>query len=167
MGSMSEPRASLVDVTETAARAAGGPARVSHLAQGLRGSEILKIAAEIRALQKQGQPVCNLTVGDFDPKHFPIPTGLADAIVRAYGRGETNYPPSDGMPQLREAVQRSYERDLLLRYPLASFLVASGARPVIYAAYRATVDPGDRVLSFDLLKPEKRIVVGICHGSLS
>lgn len=146
MGAMTQPRASLVDVTETASPAAGGPARVSHLAEGLRGSEILKIGAEIRALQKQGQPVCNLTVGDFDPKHFPIPSGLADAIVRAYGRGETNYPPSDGMPQLREAVQRFYERELLLRYPLASFLVASGARPVIYAAYRATVDPGERVL---------------------
>ncbi len=146
MGAMTRPSASIVDATGNATPPPGAKDRASRLAQGLRGSEILKIAAEIRALQKQGRPICNLTVGDFDPKHFPIPAGLTEAIVQAYRRGETNYPPSDGMPQLREAVQRLYERELSLRYPLASFLIASGARPVIYAAYRATVDPGDRIL---------------------
>ena len=120
--------------------------RVSRMAEGLVGSEILKIAAEIRGLVKSGRTVCNLTVGDFDPKHFPIPGALERAIVSAYEARETNYPPSNGMPELREALPRFYERELGLRYPLESFLVAGGARPVIYGIYRAVVDPGDVVL---------------------
>lgn len=120
--------------------------RVSGMAAQLVGSEILKIAAEIRALVAKGQPVCNLTVGDFDPKQFPIPESLRNHIVAAYDAHETNYPPSNGMPQLRDAVQRFYQRELGLSYPLDSILIASGARPVIYGIYRAVVDPGDTVV---------------------
>jgi len=120
--------------------------RVSSTAGKLVGSEILKIAAEIRALIAKGQPVCNLTVGDFDPKQFPIPDVLRNHIVAAYDAHETNYPPSNGMPQLRDAVQRFYQRELGLSYPLESILVASGARPVIYGIYRAVVDPGETVV---------------------
>ena len=60
-----------LDLTELAARS--GPHRASEMAGGLVASEILRIAAEIRGLVRGGTPVCNLTVGDFDPKQFPIP----------------------------------------------------------------------------------------------
>ncbi len=120
--------------------------RVSTMAGKLVGSEILKIAGEIRALAAKGQAICNLTVGDFDPKQFPIPEGLRARIVEAYEANETNYPPSSGMPELREAVKRLYERELGLVYPLDSVLVAAGARPLIYGTYRAVVDPGDVVV---------------------
>ncbi len=134
----------LVDV-EALARE-GGPGRVSANAGGLIGSEILKIAADIRTLVASGKSILNLTVGDFDPAIFPIPDSLRDGILEALKSGETNYPPSNGMPQLREAVRVLYERDLGLRYPLDSFLIAGGARPVIYATYRTLCDPGDRVV---------------------
>ena len=120
--------------------------RVSPIAAKLVGSEILKIAAEIRALIAQGKPVCNLTVGDFDPKQFPIPEVLRHNITAAYAAHETNYPPSNGMPELRAAVQRFYERDLGLKLPIESILIASGARPVIYGIYRAVVAEGDEVV---------------------
>lgn len=134
------------DLTSLVSPSSGGAPRVSSVAQSLIGSEILKIAAEIRALVKSGRSVCNLTVGDFDPKQFPIPERLRAAIVDAYDAHETNYPPSNGVPELREAVQRFYARDLGLRYPIEANLIASGARPVIYATYRALVDPGDVVV---------------------
>ena len=46
------------------------PPAVSQMAAALVGSEILKIAAEIRAMRAAGATVCNLTVGDFDPAQF-------------------------------------------------------------------------------------------------
>ncbi|MBW7934399.1 MAG: aminotransferase class I/II-fold pyridoxal phosphate-dependent enzyme [Gemmatimonadaceae bacterium] len=116
------------------------------MAAGLIGSEILKIAAEIRTLVRSGEVICNLTVGDFDPAEFPIPNGLREAIVAAYARGETNYPPADGVLELREAVQAYYQRGLGLGYPLESVLITGGARPIIYSVYRTLVDPGDRVV---------------------
>ena len=99
-------------------------ARLSALAQSLRGSEILKIAAEIRAYSTKGGTVCDLTVGDFAPRHFPIPGRLRDLLREALGRDETNYPPSNGMPALREAVRRSYQTELGLEYPQDSFLIS-------------------------------------------
>ncbi len=120
--------------------------RVSEMAEGLTGSEILKIGAEIRALRAVGTQICNLTVGDFDPAEFRIPRFLEDRIEEALRHGETNYPPSDGTMPLRQAVLAFYDRWLGLRYPLESVLVTSGSRPGIYAAFRTLVDPGDRVV---------------------
>jgi len=121
-------------------------ASLSDSAHGLIGSEILKIAAEIRAMVAAGKPVCNLTVGDFNSKQFPIPETLLDEIHKALDAGETNYPPSDGVLALRQAAADFAARELGVRYPLESVLVASGARPLLYAAYRCVVNPGDIVV---------------------
>jgi aspartate aminotransferase len=134
------------DLTARVRETGGSANRVSRMAAGLIGSEILKIAGEIRILVKAGRPICNLTVGDFDPQQFPVPELLATATVAALQNGETNYPPANGVARLREAIQRFYARELGLHYPEDSILVAGGARPVIYATYRAVCDPGDRVV---------------------
>ena len=120
--------------------------RASTMASALVGSEILRIAAEIRAKAAAGHRICDLTVGDFDPRQFPIPEALREAIRAALARGETNYPPSNGIAALRESVAAWYSRDLGLEYPVESVIVASGSRPVIYALYRTVCDPGDRVV---------------------
>jgi aspartate aminotransferase len=120
--------------------------RLSALASGLLGSEILKIAADVRALTAAGQEICNLSVGDFAPSEFRIPELVERGIVDALRRGETNYPPSDGILPLREAVRTLYRRELGIEPALASVVVISGARPGIYSTYRALVDPGDRVV---------------------
>ena len=117
---------------------------VSQMAGGLIGSEILKIAADIRTMVAEGHAICNLTVGDFNPKYFPIPAALEKSIGAALKAGETNYPPSDGILQLRKAVKSFYERRLGLDYPLESFIITGGARPAIYGAYQALIDEGDK-----------------------
>jgi aspartate aminotransferase len=119
---------------------------LSSLARGLVGSEILKIAGEIRALTEKGLDICNLTVGDFAPKQFRIPKKLEQLIAEALAAGETNYPPSDGVKELRQSVVRFFKEALGLTYPLESVLIAGGARPIIFAAYAAVVDPGDKVI---------------------
>lgn len=124
----------------------GVPGRVSAMAAGLIGSEILKIAGDIRGMAAEGKQICNLTVGDFSPSEFRIPRFLEENIREAYARGETNYPPSDGMLVLRKAILGFYERRLGLRYPLESVLVTGGSRPGIYVTYAAIVDPGDPVV---------------------
>lgn len=122
------------------------PSRVSTIASELAGSLILAIGAEVRAMAASGKPLCNLTVGDFNPKEFAIPRSLLDGVTTALQAGETNYPPSDGIEPLRRAISEYYARRLKLTYQLPSVLVTSGARPAIYGAYRVLVDPGDRVV---------------------
>ncbi len=121
------------------------PQSLSRLAQGLIGSEVLRIAAEVRAAIAAGREVCNFTVGDFDPREFPLPDKLRDGIKAALDAGHSNYPPANGMPELRKALVEFQRREMGLDYPLDSVVVAGGARPLIYATYRTLVDPGDVV----------------------
>jgi aspartate aminotransferase len=120
--------------------------RVSTMAGGLVGSEILKIAGDVRTLLAGGAEVCNLTVGDFSPKQFRIPAVLEREIIQALQQGETNYPPSEGVPDLRRAVGEFYRRWLGLEYGVESILVTGGSRPGIHSVYTAVVDPDDTVL---------------------
>ena len=116
------------------------------LAENIIGSEIIKLAAEVNEKIKNGQPIKNMTIGDFDPKQFPIPTELLTEIVAAYQEQHTNYPPADGILDLRQAVSSLLERKAKMPYATDELLIAGGARPIIYAVYRALVDPKDKVL---------------------
>src|SRR5258708_22060063 len=97
--------------------------RASGMAGTLVGSEILKIAADVRALVASGRDICNLTVGDFSSSEFRIPDVLERGIVEALKRGETNYPPSDGILPLREAVRSLYRRELGFTPDVASVII--------------------------------------------
>ncbi|MFL5248254.1 MAG: pyridoxal phosphate-dependent aminotransferase [Myxococcales bacterium] len=116
------------------------------MARDLIGSEILRVASEIRVAKSRGEKICDLTVGDFSSREFPIPDKLREGVVRALAAGETNYPPSDGVLRLREAVREFYHRGLSLDVPLESVLIAGGSRPLIFATYAALVDRGDVVV---------------------
>lgn len=119
---------------------------VSRKAAHLVGSEIIRLASRINALKAGGAEIYNLTIGDFNPELFPIPQELEDGIVDAYRAKKTNYPPSNGLPELRQAVS-DYIRDMLgLDYDKDQYLISGGARPLIYAVYQALVDPDDKVI---------------------
>jgi aspartate aminotransferase len=119
---------------------------VSVLAQNLRGSEIIRISGEINELKKQGQNIANLTIGDFDSNIYPIPAKLKQLIIDAYNHNQTNYPPADGVLELRQSVSEFIKKHYDLDYPTNQLLVSGGSRPLIYSIYLALVDPGDTVV---------------------
>lgn len=121
--------------------------RVSHMAETLVASEIIKLAGEINEKIKNGQQIYNLTIGDFDPSVFPIPIELEEEIIRAYKEHATNYPPADGLLETRQAVSNFLlSREGLEYDPKTEILMSAGARPLIYAAYQTLVQPGDTVI---------------------
>ncbi|TGE18896.1 pyridoxal phosphate-dependent aminotransferase [Hymenobacter elongatus] len=120
--------------------------QVSRMAGSLIGSEIIKIGNEVNEMIRRGEEICNLTIGDFDPKIFPIPAELEAEISAAYQAGNTNYPPANGMADLRNAVAAFTTERLGLTYSPNDILVAGGSRPLIYATYLALIDPGDKVV---------------------
>lgn len=122
------------------------PSRVSQLAEGIIGSEIIKLNGEINQLKSKGIQVYNLTIGDFDSNIFPIPDLLKEEIVKSYKNNETNYPPADGILPLRQQVIHLLKRKLGLEYNDQEILIAGGARPVIYAIYQTIVNPGEKVI---------------------
>jgi aspartate aminotransferase len=126
-----------------AAAQTAATAAFTDMAASMQGSRILGIAAQVEGMIAEGCDICNLTVGDFNPKHFPIPESLSAQIGAHLTAGQTNYPPADGMPELRKAIAAFYARELGVAFPVESVVVGSGARPPIYAAYKLFLDPGD------------------------
>ena len=120
--------------------------RLSTLARSLRSSTILRIAGEVRALVASGRAITDLTVGDFSSRQFRIPSALEQGIIDALRAGESTYPPPIGMPALRTAITEFYRQRTKIGAKLENVLVASGARPVIYAVYRAVVDEDETVV---------------------
>ena len=120
--------------------------QTSKLAEGLKGSEIIKIAGEVNALKDQGEVIYNQTIGDFDASIFPIPEELKEEIIAAYHNNQTNYPAANGMEILRESVSSYLSKHLGLDYSKNEILISGGARPLIYAIYQTVLDLEDTVL---------------------
>ena len=120
--------------------------KLSRLAETLTGSEIVALGAVIKEKIKQGNKIYNYTIGDFDSSVFPIPQELENEIVEAYKQRNTTYPPAEGILELREAVASFIKEREGLDYSTSEILIAAGGRPLIYTAFRAIVDKGDKVI---------------------
>ena len=120
--------------------------KLSHLSETLIGSEIVKLGGDIREKIRLGEKIYNFTVGDFDPKIFPIPKPLEDAIVDAYRMHFTNYPASEGNLDLRQSISAFLDEWEGLDYSVKEILVANGGRPLIYSLFRAVADKGDKII---------------------
>ncbi|WP_207491721.1 pyridoxal phosphate-dependent aminotransferase [Aridibaculum aurantiacum] len=120
--------------------------RLSQLSETLIGSEIVKLGNAISERIRNGEKIYNFTIGDFDPTIFPIPQGFEQEIIKAYEKHYTNYPPADGIPELRQAVSSYLKEAQSLDYSTNEILIAAGGRPLIYTIFKTIVDKGDKVI---------------------
>jgi aspartate aminotransferase len=95
------------------------------------------------ALKAQGLQIVGLSSGEPD---FPTPAHVVEAAIAAARSGDTKYPPQDGKPALKKAVQNKFLRENHLDYGLDEILVGNGAKQIIYDAMMATINPGDEVI---------------------
>lgn len=78
------------------------------------------------------------------------PPEVLEAARAAIAAGHNQYPPTIGIPALREAVARHQERHHSLRLdPGSEVLVTSGATEAIAACLLGLVEPGDEVVTFE------------------
>ncbi|MBS1731517.1 MAG: aminotransferase class I/II-fold pyridoxal phosphate-dependent enzyme [Bacteroidetes bacterium] len=120
--------------------------KLSHLAENLKGSEIVKLGNEISARVHAGEKIYNYTIGDFDPKIFPIPGLMEQMIIDSYKEKNTNYPAAQGIIELRKSVSHFAKKWNNLDYDPSEILIASGGRPLIYGVFAILVDEGDKVI---------------------
>jgi len=120
--------------------------KLSELAGTLIGSEIVKLGNTISERISNGEKIYNYTIGDFDSSIFPIPKELEDLIVEEYRNGSTNYPPADGLLNLRQSISQFLKEWEGLEYGVNEIQVASGGRPLIYTLFKTIVDKGDKVI---------------------
>ncbi len=121
-------------------------AKLSHLAETLIGSEIVKLGNMISERIRAGEKIYNFTIGDFDPKVFPIPAELESLIIESYQQRNTSYPAAEGVLDLRKAVSQFLKEWEGLDYAPNEIQIASGGRPLIYTIFKSIVDKGDKVV---------------------
>jgi len=96
-----------------------------------------------RAAAKHG--AVNLGQGFPD---FGWPEEILDWAARALKGGSNQYPPSRGLPELREAIAGHYRRHFGQQLEADHVCVTSGATEALGAAILATLSPGDEMIVF-------------------
>ncbi len=109
----------------------------------IKASPAAVISAQAMEMARAGRDVIALSAGEPD---FDTPDHVKAAAIRAINDGKTKYPPLTGIPELREAICRKFERENGLHYTPDQVLVCNGGKQVIYNALTATLDPGQEVI---------------------
>src|SRR4029077_21161759 len=66
--------------------------------------------------------------------------------VKAMHDGHTHYTPAAGIPELRAAVARWYQKTYGIRYTADQALISNGAKHSLHNVLASTVGPGDEVI---------------------
>jgi aminotransferase len=115
------------------------------------------------ALAQEIPDAINLSVGEPD---FTSPRHALDAGWQAAKEGKTYYAPTNGVPELREALAQKAYRDYGLSYdPNSEILITVGGTEAISSALASLVNLGDEVLvpnpGFVLFEPSVRLAGGV------
>ncbi len=119
--------------------------QLSRRASALGTENAFVVLAEVTALQRAGADIISFCIGQPD---FPTPVNIQDAAVKAIREGRHGYTPSNGIPELREAIAREVNRMRGLDVTADDVVVGSGAKPFIAYAILSTTDfgAGDEVI---------------------
>ncbi len=110
---------------------------------GIGTETAFEAAARARAWEAQGHDVIHLEIGEPD---FDTPQNIREAAKRALDEGWTHYGPPLGQPRLREAIAAESARWRGFAPDPANVVVTPGAKPIMYYAILALIEPGDEVI---------------------
>lgn len=110
---------------------------------GIAPSATLALNAKAKEMKAAGIDVLNFAVGEPD---FPPPKNIQEAAHKAIDEGYSVYTPASGSPELKEAVVTKFQRENNLKYNTSEIVCGSGAKPLLYAALIALLEPGDEVI---------------------
>jgi len=109
----------------------------------VKTSPTMAVTDKAREMKASGMDVIGLGAGEPD---FDTPEFIKEAAIKAMRDGKTKYPPVPGIPELREAVCRKFERENGLTYTPDQIQIGVGGKQIIFNAMMATLDSGDEVI---------------------
>jgi aspartate aminotransferase len=101
------------------------------------------VTERVREMRRQGKDVLAFSSGEPD---FPTPEHIARAGQEAIQKGFTKYPPTAGLPELREAICDHLKEYYHITYSPSQVLVTVGAKQALIETMMALLSPGDEVL---------------------
>lgn len=134
---------------------------VSQRARSITDSITLAISARAKAMQAEGIDVVSLGAGEPD---FGTPEPIAEAGIQAIRDGYTRYTAAAGMPDVRAAAARWFQRQFDLPYEPQNVMVTAGAKPALMLAMQSLVNPGDKVLLPAPFWPSYTEIVRLADG---
>ena len=126
-------------------------------------SATLAISNLASELEADGVDVVDLSVGEPD---FPTPENIVEAGKDALDAGHTGYPPSNGIPKLKEAIADKLDADGL-DYSTDEIIVTPGAKQALYETFQALVEDGDEVVLLDPAWVSYEAMAKMAGGDLS
>src|SRR5213592_4056857 len=108
----------------------------------LSGEGAFDVFVAARRLEDAGRHVVHLEIGEPDGA---TPPHVLEAGVRALRDGHTRYVNPAGLPALRDAIASSLAWRGV-RAPSENIVVVPGAKPMLFYALLAVLEPGDQVL---------------------
>lgn len=106
---------------------------------------IRDIVSSARRLESAGRAVQYLNIGDPAQYGFGPPPNVVEAFVSALRAGRNHYAPSEGLPELREAIAE-YESSKGLSVGPDGVLVTNGVSEALDMVMASIVEEGDEVL---------------------
>jgi aspartate aminotransferase len=101
------------------------------------------VLVRARALEARGRDIIHLEIGEPD---FPTPQNIIDAGKKALDEGWAHYGPSQGLPELREAIAEYISCTRGIQVSAANVCVVPGGKPIIFFPMMALLDEGDEVI---------------------
>lgn len=120
-----------------------------------------EVARKARALEAEGREIIHLEFGEPD---FPTPPNIIEAGIRALRDGKTKYTVSNGILALREAIAEHTSRTRGISITPNQVVVTPGAKPIMFFAMLALVEPGDQVLYPNPGFPIYESMINFCGG---
>jgi len=97
-------------------------------------------------ITKMGKKIFYLNIGDPVAFDFPTPQHIKQALIEAVQSGENNYAPSEGVPELRQAIAEKERRVNGVNVAAENVLVTSGVSEGIQMVISALIEKGDEIL---------------------
>ena len=126
-------------------------------------SATLAISNLASELEADGVDVVDLSVGEPD---FPTPENVVEAGKDALDAGHTGYTPSNGIPELKEAIVEKLDSDGLA-YTTDEIIVTPGGKQALYETFQTLVDDGDEVVLLDPAWVSYEAMAKLAGGELS
>ncbi len=107
---------------------------------------IRDIMVHAKQVAKTGKKIYYLNIGDPNAFDFDTPPHIKQALIEAVKEGANAYSPSEGLPELRQAISQKEKRVNSVEVSADDIIVTSGISEGIQMVMAALIDSGDEIL---------------------
>lgn len=131
--------------------------RVTHL----EPEGAYAVLARAQALERQGRSIVHLEIGQPD---FTTSEAICQSGIDAIEAGYTRYNPPAGLPDLRQAIATDAGQRRSMIFQPSQVVVGPGAKPALFFAALALINPGDEVIYPDPGFPTYAAMIQVAGG---